>query len=471
MKFNKILIALGIVAAPLMVACEDDQVSEIGSSITTGEASITIDSTTYNLNAVAVVNDNYDARTGNLMFGNISVPEYGDLKTSFVSRMMCLTSLPLTDSIPASRVDSVKLRMIVSRDLTTGDSLLPQQVTVYRLTKQLPSGISNAFDPQGYYDQASKLGQKSFTTSSIGNRIYVDGNKNPNYVAIDVDMPRQLGVDLFDRYKKDPSIFAWPQTFAQYFPGLFVESSFGKGCVANVAEVDLWTYFWHPATKKVINDKDTTVVAYNKVDSVCLLSATPEVLSSNNIKYTVAQSIKDDIAAGKIVITTPGGYYARITLPARQIIAEYNNQQHNLSIISALSMSIPASTISNDFNIGAAPYMLMIKTSEIDEFFRNNRIPDNKTSFYAEYDAYRGRYAFNSLRTYILNLIDKGTVDNDDVDFTLVPVNVSGETEPSYGGSTYYITKCVPYMLKPTMTLVDTQNAQVVFTFSSQLID
>lgn len=474
MKLHSLLLSAAS-AALMLASCQDDEINKIGGSITQGEASITIDSTLYDLRAVAVPNDDYDSRTGNLMVGSIAVPEYGSLHTSFVSRMMCLQSLPLADTIPSERVDSCRLRLVISRDLTTGDSLLPQQLTVYRLNKQLPDDISNSFDPEGYYDASAPLGRKTFTASSIGNKIMLDNSTNSTaYLAMKVPVPAQLGRDLFDKYRHEPELFAWPKTFAQYFPGLYVDSSFGNGCVANVIEMKLWAYFWHPDQKKVTTETDTTMVDYHKVDSVALLSVSPEVLSSNRIDYRVSETLRRRIADGQIVITTPGGYRANFTFPAQAIIDEYNRQQHNLSIVSALDMTVPASAIENDFGLGPAPYMLMVKTKELHSFFRENKIPDNKTSFQSAYDAVNGCYRFSALRAYILDLIEKGTVTPDDVDFTFVPVLVTGETVGNnyYGsGGTYYITKCVPYTLMPTMTLLDTKNARVVFTFSSQLIE
>lgn len=118
--------------------------------------------------------------------------------------------------------------------------------------------------------------------------------------------------------------------------------------------------------------------------------------------------------------------------------------------------------------------MLMIKKSEVESFFKNNKIPDNSTSFYSAYDSSNKRYYFSALRNYILSLIEKGNVTDEDVDFTLIPVNVTGETVPGgyYGApSSFYVTKCVPYTIAPSMTMLDTKKAQVVFTFSSQIVE
>ena len=185
----------------------------------------------------------------------------------------------------------------------------------------------------------------------------------------------------------------------------------------------------------------------------------------------VSDQIKDRIAQGETIITTPGGYVSKFKFPAKEIIEKYKDSDRNLSIISGLSMSIPAEVVENDYGLGIAPYMMVIKTSEIDKFFAENKIPDNKTSFYAQYDSTNKRYYFSTLRTYLLDLIEKGTITDDDVDFSLIPVQITTESNESYYNTTTYVTKCVPYTFYPTMTKLDTQNAQIVFTFSSQVID
>lgn len=472
MKLSRLILPLSaLVLAAGYSACDDD-VSQIGGSITKGEITISVDSTDYDLHAVSVVNNNYDSRSGNLLLGNIDVEEYGRLNCSFVSRLLCVTSVPQADTVPVERVDSCILRLVMARTDITGDSLAPQQVTVYKLNKQLPDNITNQFDPTGYYDPSTRLGRRSYTISEIAksdSAFVSDGSVGK---AVDIKLPVELGRDLFTKYKNEPEIFQWPQTFAQYFPGLYVESSFGRGCVANIYYMYMYVFFHTPDEKKTTVDGETVTTKYNRVEAVTVCSNAAMVLSSNNISYSVSDKIKDLIANGETVITTPGGYVARFNFPIQDIIDDYKNKDHNLSIISNLSMTVPAEKIDNDFNIGAAPYMLMIKTSEIDSFFKNNKIPDNKTSFYATYDSTNKRYVFSGLRPYLLNLLDKENISDDDVDFSLIPVSITQEKSTTgYGQTVFYVSKCVPYTATPTMTRMHMEKAKIVFTFSSQVIE
>ncbi len=478
--FRFALPATVLAFAAFSTSCEDET-SKIGPSLTDGDIDISIDTLYFDLGAKTIANDNYDSKTGNLLFGNIDVPEYGKLNCSFVSRMMCATSLDmLPDSLQSpERVDSCRLFLSIARGDLVGDSLTPQKVSVYELTKQLPSNITNSFNPEGYYDPSKCLGSKSFTVSYAGRTDSLATSKPTSgtnssgqtvvqngVLAIGVDLPKEFGVKIFEDYKNNPQIFQWPSTFAEYYPGFFVESTFGKGCVSNIYGLDLYIYGWYNA--KQTTETDTTWV--HKPFYVSPLISSPEVLSSNNIKYKVSDHIKNMVTNNESVVTTPGGYNVEFRFPAEDIIRHYHKGEHNLSVISDLILTIPAETIDNDYGIGAPPTLMLIKTSELKDFFNNNKIPDNVSSFTAEFDSTNKRYRFSSMRSYLLGLLNKGELTDEDVEFTIVPISLETESG-AYNSSTTYITKCTPYTIKPTMARLHTDEAMVVFTFSSQIIE
>jgi hypothetical protein len=480
MKSTRLFLPLAAAAlAGLNVACEED-ISQIGGALTTGETHIYVDTIVCDLQAVSVDNNVFDARSGSMMMGNLTAPEFGSLSCSFVTRLMPLAQIP--DSIAAdsetlgkflTRLDSCKVLMNVTAGDYTGYDLAPQQVTLYELTKQLPSGITNAFNPEGYYNPASPLGRKNFTVSLAGSSdsIYMNNQGTP----VDINIPTDYAARIFEKYVSDPEAFQWPQQFAEFIPGFYVKPTFGKGCVANVSKLFLYAYFHTVDTKTEKDDNDETITTtYNRPDSICLAITAPEVLSSNRIDYKVSDFLKKKAAEGETIITTPGGLGTKITFPAAKVIEEYNKQHSNLTIIGSLSMSIPASVIENDYGLGGAPYLLLIKTSKVEEFFKNNSLPDNKTSFYATYSSTIGGFQFSGLRPYLMELLEKDKIEAEDVEFSLVPVNITTESQTdSYYGTTSatYVTKCVPFTTKPSMMSLDTKNASVVFSFTSQIVE
>ncbi|MDE5850744.1 MAG: DUF4270 domain-containing protein [Muribaculaceae bacterium] len=497
---------LAIAAGGLLLSCEDTTPT-VGGQLASGEVQIALDSliwdgtqqyiyrgdekTPYHcpkISYTTIFDDAVDTRSATNLIGRISVPEYGDLKCSFVSRMLCTTSLAIPDSIKSEQIDSMKIIMTVPRGDLTGDSLAPQQLKVYRLTKSLPADIDNRFDPTGYYDPANPLGSHSFTLSRLGLRdsLYVP------LIAIQIPLPREMALETVNAYRdeKKKSIFAWPQTFEQYFHGIYVEPTFGRGCIANIAYTDFAIYYNY---KQTVASKDsegnpTTTVA-TRVGVAGVFTSSPIVLSSNNVIYQPSDFLKAKYADNEALVTSPGGYRIDLTFPGRELADIYNASQSKLSVISNLLFSVPVEEINNEYGLTPPPYLVMVKTSKLKEFLASNSLPDGKDSFYAAYDSKAKRYSFTSMRSYILDLIKNG-VKEEDLKFTIVPANLEFEKDDesnSYANSYmalmmgyygYYPSsnsnnnkepiKCTPYISKPSMCRLKMDEARTIFSYSIQ---
>ncbi|MCM1368791.1 MAG: DUF4270 domain-containing protein [Candidatus Amulumruptor caecigallinarius] len=457
----------------LFASCQDD-VSEIGSSLSTGEVSIVVDSLVTDVKSKSIYYDSFDSRTINKLIGRINVPEYGSLSCSFVTQVMSAARMTVPDSITVEDVDSMRLVFTVPRGSFTGDSLAPQQLKVYRLEKQLPSDITSSFNPSGYYSSSSLMGKKSYSLSNIAKGD--SAMTKATSIRIPVDMPLEFAKDIFTRYRANDPIFEWPATFNQYFPGIYVEQNFGNGCIANITKSEFFTY-WHRTDYKSVMQPDSTWKTEKVVvrDSVCLLASQPEVLSSNIIDYKISDNITNLVNSGDMVITSPGGYMVQVEFPAKKLLEEYHHNGDALSMVSALRFEIPATMIRNEHSIGVAPYLLMIRSSEVDDFFAQNRVPDGITSFYAAYNKDTGSYQFNSMRDYFLKLLEDEkngeSIEGEDMEFILVPVQVTTDTNTGYNGVvSVYVTRCAPYVAAPTMTRLHTDRAVICFTYSSQQI-
>lgn len=473
MKIKSIYTAAAALFSIAAFSSCEDSTSPIGSSLVNGEVTITVDTLEMKLDASSILRSDFDSRTQTKLLGRINVPEYGSLDCSFVSQLMCTTKMNIPDSITVNDIDSMRMVLTVPRGSLTGDSLAPQQLKVYQLIKQLPSDINSEFDPEGYYDPSSPLGVKSYTLSalSMGDSLF----KRQTSIRIPVLLPRKLAQDVFTAYRNNPQTFQWPQTFAQYFPGVYVEQNFGNGCIGVISAMKFYTY-WH-YTKQVYKKKDDDSGEYHYVpvtlrDSICLFSSQPEVLSANRITYNVSDYLKNLANSGKSIITTPGGYYVDIKFPAQEIIDRYDRDLYSVAVVSKLSFEIPAEAVENSYGLQAAPHLLMVKASEREAFFRNNKVPDGKTSFYAPYNAEKKCYSFSGMREYILDLIDsRKPVDPADMEFSLVPVVVSTEEVAGYSSSTTYVTRCAPYIGRPTVTRLDTDKAIICFSYSRQTME
>lgn len=472
MKSKSIATVLAALAF-ILASCQDD-VSTIGGSLSQGEVAISADTIVANLDSESIYLENFDGRNITKLLGRINVPEYGSLSCAFVAQMMCATQMNVPDSISVDRVDSLRLVLSVPRGSLTGDSLAPQQLKVFRLTKQLPSDISSTFDPEGYYDPSSPLGVRSYTVSNIAKGD--SAIKNESFVRIPIQMPLSLGREIFTMYRENDPVLQWPSTFNKYFSGIYVEQNFGNGCIANVTKAEMYTYWNYKVTKREMQPDSTySDVVHIKRDSICLMAYQPEVLASNVIDFKISDYIKNLVDNGSRVLTTPGGYIASFKFPVEMLIERYREQNSALSVVSSLKFELPAEAISNDYGLNVAPNLLMVKKSEYEAFFAENRIPDGLTSFYAPFNAETASYSFSGMRSYFLNALakyDSGELTDDDMVFYLVPVSVLTESVNDYYGNTStYVTRCQSYIERPTMTLLHTDKARLMFTFSSQTVD
>lgn len=449
------------VAAAIGFSCNDG--SSIGNSLADDGISIVVDSD-FTVTGFTRPIDSVQSRTVTQLIGNIDAPGFGSIYSDFVGQFMPSLSLDTTDIIN-EKIDSVKLFMQMPRGAYVGDSLAPMGVTVYRLKKDLPYPIYSDFDPSGYYDPDDILCQGVYSASTLNE---VDSIKQLSVVYHSMLMPNEFGEEIFRAYKKNPAAFSNPETFARdIFKGVYIRSSYGSGRISDFTTTSIRFYFHKEVYNSDSARYDTTAYVGD------YFAVTPEVVVNNNIRFDVAPELKALAQNPDInLLAAPVGYEVQFRFPAPELIQKYRGDGLTQNVLNTLSMSIPVETIENDFNIAPPPYVLMVLKNKKEEFFAKNSLTDNITSFYATYDATNKCYTFNSMRDYLLNLIAKDSVSEDDYTFILTPVQVNLEAAGAassyyyYSNSSYVVSSIVPYVSTPAMAKVLLDKAKIKLTFS-----
>lgn len=442
------------------VSCENG--SSIGNSLAEESIVILVDSN-FTVTGSTQTIDSVQSRTLSQLIGNIEIRGFGNIYSDFVGQFMPSLALDTTNIIN-EEIDSVKLFVQMVRGAFVGDSLAPMGLTVYRLTKDLPYPIFSDFNPEGYYDPSQPLCSSVYTASSMNEP---DSIKDLQVVYTALKMPKEFGIELLNAYKANPGAFSNPETFAKdVFKGLYIRSSYGSGRITDFTTTSLRFYFH----KEVYN---TDSARYDTIGYVGdYFAVTPEVVVNNNIRYNIAPELKAMVDAGDNILAAPVGYETVMRFPGPELVDTYRNAPGNQQVLNTLSFTIPVEIIDNDYDITPPPYVLMILKSEKENFFANNSLTDNITSFYAAYDATNRCYTFSAMRDYLNNLLKKETITEDDYTFVLTPVQVNMEAAAGssgyyYQSSNYVVSSIVPYVSTPAMAKILLDKAKIKLTFSS----
>lgn len=473
MKRISPLIMLGL-SATMLQSCEEST-SQAGTSLVEDEVAI-IDDSSFKVDGISDPNESVHSRTVLQLLGHLNAKGYGDISSDIVCQYMPAANID-TAGVAVTDIDSVKLLLLMYKGAFVGDSAVPMGLTVHKLTSQLPTNMSSDFDPAGYYDP-TPMASTTYSALIDGSLDTGVDSEGSIYKQIVVDMPKQLGIDLYNLYLNSPETLSSPQAFAKWFPGLYITTSFGSGRMTRISNNAIMVYYH--TTEKIggtENPRDTT---YRHVGSY--MAVTPEVYNNNNISYSMSPDLKSMASDGKSILVGPLGYDVEFKFPAREILSRYRAQAGELAIVNSLSFSIPASAIENDYGITPPPYILMVKKSQKEKFFSSINVNDNMSSFYAAYNSSTGMYNFSSMLSYINDIIKSDEVTAEDEEFVICPVNVS--YYPTSSSSSYYsyyyygyasaataqISSITPYVTEPVMAKLDFENAKIDFSFSKQTL-
>lgn len=443
-------------------SCTDDT---IGSSIADTKSSI-IEDSSFVITGHSVKNSKILSRTSSQLLGQVHSPGYGKLTSDVVTELMPANTLD-TLGVAVDSIRSCRLMLRLATEGFTGDSNAPMRMEVYRLNKQLPSPLYSDFDPSGYYSKSDLMGTTTYSVKSSRAVDTLIGNKKVSYREIAIPLPTSYAKSIFNLYKSNREAFSDPTVFKQHFPGLYITNSYGEGHIMNYYNTELEVRF----NKHYKNAKVDTV--YKSVLQVYAAS-TPEVASNNNVKFEVADSVKQLIDAGEPIIMGPAGYEVKVKFPIQEIIDAYNrNTTNGLSLINALELYLPAEPVANKYGIAPPQYLLMVKEGKKEAFFTGDSLTNNSDSFYAIYDATKKQYAFKGLRNYVLNIINKqhGVATEDDKNMVLTPIDVTTYVANDGYGSTQkktIITKVAPSVALPTAVKLKLNKAKIKVVYSKQ---
>lgn len=126
------------------------------------------------------------------------------------------------------------------------------------------------------------------------------------------------------------------------------------------------------------------------------MSSTKEVFMSTRFQNSGMKELVNDPKC--TYLKTPAGLCTEVTLPIEEMYQAHKNDTLNSISVSFQKLKDQSNS---PFKMGTPSNLLMVRKSEMKDFFENNKVYDNKTTFIATYSSTTNSYDFSKLNRLI----------------------------------------------------------------------
>ena len=404
----------GVVIAAIAISSCDEETMTIGQSLTNKNDQLYMDAATFPISTRTIVADSVFSLAGDCYFGKVRDPETGsDVTSEFTTQFHLLETTyisPETDIVNhydgRAAADSCAIELYLSSPLHSKDSLTAMKMRVTEMSSPMMEGTRyySSFDPkaEGMIRQNGLMVNKVFTyedltlidsvrySSTHLDNIHISLNKP--YTAVDGTTYNNYGSYLMRQYYDHPEYYRNSYTFTHNIcPGFFFEITDGLGFHAKVSDIAIRVY---------------TTVKGDSTDykGTLTLAGTKEVLQTTHIKNDREALLAMAQETGYTYLKTPAGLFTELTIPVEDI-----KRGHEADSILAAKVTFQRlnNMSTDDRMLGIPQRLLMVQKDSLYSFFENNKVPNNKTSFYTGYNNSSPVYSTSSSNnnTYTFNNI------------------------------------------------------------------
>lgn len=426
-----------LLLATLLYSC-DDSTTGIGDSTIAAGDSIPAGAAVYEATTRSILADSVYARTSTAYLGKYTDPMFGEFTADFIAQFNCGDNFKFPETL--QEITGVQLRLYYSNHF--GDSLNAMRLQVDSLDTIIPEGELNTFytsvDPKQYYNpNAQPLARKAFSAKGISAEdstyTYSDSyGYSSSYTSYwqTIKLPTRLGIEMYDKYLKDPNNYKDSEQFIKnVLKGFYISCTHGDGTILYIDDMQL-----------ILNFDYLAESSSGKVDSLVagatIFAATKEVIQANRFQNSERlEELTQD--ASCTYLKTPAGIFTEVTLPIEEIA-----ESHLRDTLNAVSITFTRYNKKNssDYAMGIPQHLLMVRKSDMYNFFEKNKLYDNLTSYLAEYvgsGEAANTYSFNniaSLVTHCINEKKSGKINEDWDKVVLIPVKVEMDASSNITG-------------------------------------
>ena len=230
----------------VFAACNDNA-SKVGFTTQPKDEVLTAKADTFLLSAQTVEVPSIYSRSTYTLLGQLSDPLFGDLRSSYVTRLRHAPGFKFAHEPEGKKIDSAFVE--ISYSSWAGDSTLWAKASIYEVTKPLPdSHYSGAI--RSYLQGAKHLGSGSYKA---------ENKTGDHFIYIPVD--KAIGQRFYDASVQHPEYFESQKAFEEnLLRGIYVESSTGSGCMLSVYSTALLIYYTYTVNGKTADGKADSVI-------------------------------------------------------------------------------------------------------------------------------------------------------------------------------------------------------------------
>ena len=437
---NKWITMMVVAVMTMFMASCDDTTDTVGNTISNTADKFAILTDTFQVSTRSICVDSVLSRTPHSYIGHIKDSETNTYVTANFSTQFGVAEL-LIDSPLLPKQDSIVSRSEDGEIIAdscffniyfnsfVGDTLNAMKLTAYELEKPIAEGrdyYSN-FSPmtEGYIRKDGMVKPKVFTYQGLvgtDSLHAVSIPLNDPYTDRDGNHYNNFGTYLMRKYYADADNYKNSYNFInRVFPGFYVQSTDGIGTMGEVLLTALQFHYRCWSNDSIIK-------------SGLRIGGTEEVMQTTEISNDKErmQRLADDPAC--TYLKSPAGIYTEVTLPIDDI-----KRGHESDTISSAKIVFTRYNDTSASGRADAIYqppttVLMVPRDSMFTFFEQRNLPDNVTSYIANFSSSYNTYTFNNISSLVNRLYENRGKSENWNKVVLIPVTVT--TNSSTGSYT-----------------------------------
>ena len=422
--YKKLLLSVTIaLTTGLILTSCDDETGTLGINTMPSTDQTHTSQAIYNVLTKSILIDSLAAYTSDCYLGRVTDPETNSTTTcDFMAQFATLEGdeLPPIESIHKENgsivADSVELNIYIKSYY--GDSLNSMKIGIYELdtANVIPEGqnLYTDIDPTPYLNTKPGAVSKE-TTFAVADLNIDDTIRYASSYSkhISIKLPAEYGTRILQLYYTHPEYFNNSYNLLCHVTaGFYVRHLAGNGTMISIDLSTITIFFRYT----------NNGVTYNGLKRI---AATGEVIQCNRIQNTNLLPLLD--ATEYTYLKTPMAILTEVEMPLTNIFSGHEND--TISSAQIVLQRYSNASAATPYTLPVPQKLLMVPKAELHTFFAQRRVPDNTTTFTAEYSSANNSYTFTNIAPLISKLrAQKKTYGSDWNKVVLVPVITSANS-------------------------------------------